>query len=544
MKIYSLKETGSLLAAALLAMARLSAGHSWPEEVRRIAPNGTLVGPVGYSRALGNGDNQYQLIHKLDSALLFIPEKAKLTEKSYSDARPMAKAAPGDWVAIQYNENGHVSLPESPKIDRISPVNRGTIYLYGTTNNNLDKVRFADVHLKWTADGTGGDKKGRLLATRHYDDGQCREPVASDTGDPGGIKAFRQANFPLSTRGDRLFCQSDIKLPDNLKIGDVYTVIWVWDWPQTWERGVAVSPYTFVEEGKKDPFVSTPEIYTGLVDFMIVDPCDENLGEVKGPGCKEGGKTDAQFVETDFLKAAIRAQMANLFMVKVPQKGKAAKAGVDYNEDDIPMAGLIGRKDRPNPIPQDIQSRNMARQKNMVVHVGSNAHDPPASQTASASTGGGSASAPSSTAPAPTTSSATQPGSPPAGGVFVPVMSSTAPAPAASSAPVSSASQASTSVPTSIPATVSQGSSVSAAPANTNNPSKGNGQNIVAEQTKYVWVTETTQMPVATIFVTATTTEIDTMTTTVAVPNTAYNQTGSAPKFRRGKGQWGFVNRN
>ncbi|KAK3354238.1 hypothetical protein B0H65DRAFT_418235 [Neurospora tetraspora] len=531
MKTYSLKDTGGLLVAALFAMVRLSAGHSWPEQVRRIAPNGTMVGPVGYSRAYQTGDNQYQLIHGLDSALLYMPERAVLTDQSYNVNYAMPKAAPGDWVAIQYNENGHVSLPESPQLNRVSPVNRGTIYLYGTTNNNLADVRFADVHLKWTADGTGGDKKGRLLATRHYDDGQCREPLNPATGDPAGIKAFRQANFKIpDIMGGRLMCQSDIKLPADLKIGQVYTIIWVWDWPQTRERGVAVSPYTFIEENK-DAIVSVPEIYTGVVDINIVDPCDESLGEVKGPGCKGGGKTDVQFVETDFSKAAIRAQMANLFMVKVPQKGKAAKAGVDYNEADIPMAGLIGRTDRPNPIPYDIQARNMARQKSLFVQVGGSVNAP----SASSHTGGGSVSASSSTA-----SSATQTGSPPAGGVFLSASSSTAPAPAASSAPVSSASQASNSAPTSIPATVSQESSVSA-PVSTNNPTEGNGQNPIAGNTKFVMVTQTITMPASTVYVTETT-QIAIMTATIY--ETAYNQTTSAPKFRRGKGQWGFVGRN
>ncbi|KAJ4413997.1 hypothetical protein N0V85_003342 [Neurospora sp. IMI 360204] len=536
MKTYSLKDTGGLLVATLFAMARLSAAHSWPEEIRRIAPNGTLVGPVGYSRA----NNQYQLIHGLDSALLYMPERAVLTDASYNQASPMPKAAPGDWVAIQYNENGHVSLPESPILNRVSPVNRGTIYLYGTTNNNLADVRFADVHLKWTADGTGGDKKGRLLATRHFDDGQCREPVADATGDPAGIKAFRQANFKIpDIMGGRLMCQSDIKLPDDLKIGQVYTIIWVWDWPQTRERGVAVSPYTFIEENK-DAIVSVPEIYTGVVDIKIVDPCDESLGEVKGPGCKGVGKTDVQFVETDFSKAAIRAQMANLFMVKVPQKGKAAKAGVDYNEADIPMAGLIGRTDRPNPIPYDIQARNMARQKSMAVAVGGNINAPSATQTASPHTGGGSVSASSSTAPASTASSATQTGSPPAGGVFLSASYSTAPAPAASSAPISSASQASNSAPTSIPVTVSQESSVSA-PVSTNSPTEGSGHNPVAGNTKFVMVTQTITMPASTVYVTETT---QTAIMTATIYETAYNQTTSAPKFRRGKGQWGFVGRN
>ncbi|KAK1781046.1 hypothetical protein QBC45DRAFT_322234 [Copromyces sp. CBS 386.78] len=512
MKTYSLKTTRGLLVAALFAMAQLSAGHSWPEQVMRIAPNGTLVGPVGASRGLLDGDNQYQLIHGLDSALLYMPARAVLTDKSYNEKYPMPKAAPGDWVAIQYQENGHVSLPESPQILRISPVNRGTIYLYGTTTNNLEDVRFADVHLKWTADGTGGDKKGRLLATRHYDDGQCREPVDPRTGDPAGTKAFRQANFKIPS-GDRLICQSDIKLPDDLPIGQVYTIIWVWDWPQTKERGVAVSPYTFAEQDK-DTIVGLPEIYTAVVDIKIVDPCDESLGAVKGPGCKGAGKTDVQFVETDFSKAAIRAQMANLFMVKVPEKGKAAKAGVDYNEADIPMAGLIGLKDLVIPIPDSIQGRNMARYKNL--DVGGNVDAPSATQPETSHTGRG---------------------LPAGGGIF---LTSTAPAPAASSASVSSASQASTSAPTSIPATASQVSSVSA-PDSTNKLTTGSGQNLVAGTTKILYVTQTISMPATTIYVTETTT---TVAATATIYETAYNQTTSAPKFRRGKGQWGFVGRS
>ncbi|EGZ77884.1 hypothetical protein NEUTE2DRAFT_147276 [Neurospora tetrasperma FGSC 2509] len=510
MKTFSLKDTRGLLVAALFAMAQLSAGHSWPEQVRRIAPNGTLVGPLGYSRAYKPGDNQYMLLSELDSALLYFPDRAVLTDQSYNVDYAMPTAAPGDWVAIQYNENGHVSLPESPGIERNSPVNRGTIYLYGTTNNDLADVRFADVHLKWTADGTGGDKKGRLLATRHFDDGQCREPVDKQSGDPAGIKAFRRANYKIPpTMGDRLMCQSDIKLPADLKIGQVYTIIWVWDWPQTYKRGVAVSPYTFIEE-YKDPIVSVPEIYTGVVDIKIVNPCDESLGEVKGPGCKRGGESDVQFVETDSSKSAIRSQMANLFMVKVPQKGKAAKAGVDYNEADIPMAGLIGVEVVPIPISNDIQARNMARQKSMAV--------------------GGNLNAP----------SATQSGSPLAGGVFLSASSSTAPTPSASSTPVSSASEASNSAPTSIPATVSHQSSVSA-PASTNIPTEKSGQIPVAGNTKFVKVTQTITIPASTVYVTETT---QTAIMTATIHETAYNQTTSVAKFRRGRGQWGFVSRN
>ncbi|CCC08504.1 hypothetical protein SMACR_05749 [Sordaria macrospora] len=544
MKTYSLKDTRGLLVAALFAVAQLSAGHSWPEETQRIAPNGTFVGSLGYPRKWIFDDknkdqrNEYQVNAQgiqVELAPIVKQEKLAFTPETYSPGfMPMLNAAPGDWVAIKYNENGHVSLPET-LTDKIKPINRGTIYLYGTNINDLTDVKFGDVHGKWTPDGTGGNKKGRLLATRHYDDGQCYEFYNDVTRDPEGIKGFRNTTFPVPAQGpsSKLMCQSDIKLPDDIPIGQVYTILWVWDWPLMKERGVAVAPPTF----PTDPSVSTVEIYTGIVDIKIVDHCDASLGEVKGPGCSKGGGKDLVQFEpnTNWTQVAIRKQMENLFMVKMPDSGKPMKDGVNYNSSDIPFFDLVGVQDVPFPLPKEWMIKALNRH-NEGGPAGATATAPSATQPASSHTGGGLVGASSSTAPAPT-SSATQTGGPPAGGGIF--LTSAAPAPA-TSAPALSASQASTSAPTSILATASQVFSVSA-PASINKPTGGSGQNLVAGNTKFVIVTQTISMPATTVYITETTT---TTAATATIYETAHNQTTSAPKFRRGKGQWGFVSRN
>jgi hypothetical protein len=84
----------------------------------------------------------------------------------------MLEAAPGDYIAIMHLENGHTTLPHNQPN---KPRNRGTIYFYGTTQPKEQEKLF-DVHLLWNKQGTGGDKRGKLLATRNYDDGQCYQP--------------------------------------------------------------------------------------------------------------------------------------------------------------------------------------------------------------------------------------------------------------------------------------------------------------------------------------------------------------------------------
>lgn len=354
--------------AALLPLLGTVVAHSWPHATTRLAPNGTMVGPSGVERNQKNkpkDQNSDWLLPPNDNRGNFIvpdhklvrPDQRALTPQSYSENHRMLPVAPGDFVAISYLENGHVTQGD---LQLIKPINRGTIYLYGTTENDLTNTNFVDVHLAWTADGTGGDGKGRLLASRHFDDGECYEAVP-DIGDKEGILTHRKNRHQANTGEvlELLACQSDLQIPFDAPIGSPYTVIWVWDWPTMSEAGVAVPPASFHANVSisGEPFVTKQEYYTGVVDFNVVDPCDASLGELKGPGCGvKGGqvKNVVKFVKQKLpSKAGIRAQMMKAFMVDFPQAGNNASfATADHA--DIPMAALIGVHPAP---PQPLEAK-------------------------------------------------------------------------------------------------------------------------------------------------------------------------------------------
>ena len=355
-----LDRTYGLVAVWLLAA--LSGGanaHSWPEQTIRLAPNGAMVGKPGTDRAhveAGTSDFLIPPNGRPGGAVILPDDKLvkesqrTLTASSYSDQFPMLSVAAGDMVAIKYRENGHVSRAD--KSNPLKPINRGTIYLYGTTENDLSNMNLMDVHLKWTSDGKGGDGKGKLLATRHYDDGQCHETLPSD-GDFEGIVGYRKQ---FVSKADSLLCQSAIKIPDDAPVGKVLTVIWVWDWPNMNVQGVAVPPATYDDTKSGETFITNFETYTGVVDFKIVDPCDASLGDLKGPSCASGAPPKAQF---DAAQAAttrgIATQMAEPFLVKIPQAGfSVPSATADPN--NIPFAVLIGKQMSQFPLPASILS--------------------------------------------------------------------------------------------------------------------------------------------------------------------------------------------
>jgi len=368
MKPYVRSASGLLAASLLPFFCGTAVGHSWPEQTFRLAPNGTMVGAPGFERShVVRGErpedsivwlippNGREKVIQPDDKIAR-PDQRALNEGSYSEKFPMLKVAAGDFVAIKYLENGHVSRPELSNPTK--PVNRGTVYLYGTTENDLSNYNMVDIHLKWTADGNGGDKKGRLLATRNYDDGQCHEAIPV-TGDPEGITTHRQAmigaNADEPVNGG-LSCQSDVQIPFDIPTGQVFTVIWVWDWPTMNVAGVPVPPASYdansPDSGK--PYVTVPELYTGVVDFQLVDPCDDVLGDVKGPSC--GAKNGQNKNVVKFAKqrrptvAGIRAQMLKPFLVDVPQAGAGATAAT-ANPTDIPVFGLIGVEAPQFPLP-------------------------------------------------------------------------------------------------------------------------------------------------------------------------------------------------
>ncbi|KAL6714003.1 hypothetical protein ACLMJK_008497 [Lecanora helva] len=223
--------------------------HSWIEQMMVISSNGQFTGNPGYARnntlRTAPGFSDPLMVHILPGAgqpsieqrdtqpspsdtqgVLPTDPMCKKTqqEQFQSNGSPRLKAAPGDMIALRYEENGHVTLPDNQKG---KPKNRGTVYIYGTTQPKQDE-KFLDIFGKWTADGSGGDKRGKLLATQDFDDGQCYQVNS------GQISTTRQKEFPHTANqlmGANLWCQNDIKLPTDAPNGKPYTIYWVWDWP-------------------------------------------------------------------------------------------------------------------------------------------------------------------------------------------------------------------------------------------------------------------------------------------------------------------------
>ncbi|KAJ4131082.1 hypothetical protein NW768_006623 [Fusarium equiseti] len=220
------------LALAGSTLISPASAHSWVEWASKLARNGTMIGKMGYPRGFVPRDSTNppfsdtipQNILPQAGQPAYSGEEILNKFKLEKDPQfPMLEAAAGDYIAIMHLENGHTTLPENQPN---KPKNRGTIYFYGTTQPKEEEKLF-DVHLRWNKEGTGGDKRGKLIATRNYDDGQCYQPNG------GQLSTGRSAEFKNqgAIHEKELACQSDLKLPTDLKAGDIYTIYWYWDWP-------------------------------------------------------------------------------------------------------------------------------------------------------------------------------------------------------------------------------------------------------------------------------------------------------------------------
>ena len=259
--------------SALVASIIISASaHSWIEEYQVIGPNGSYIGDRGFSRGYiartdPTFDGSFNSLWLLPPSDAVMPDGAVRLRINSSDTvcrpsqqtanytnseYPMLKAAPGDYVAMKYLENGHVTLPWTLPG---KPPQGGTVYVFGTTQPNPgDKL--ADV-MKWTTEGTGGNGRGRLLAQQNFDDGRCHQ--LNDCTN----SVERQGAYPNSTPGqagsvNELWCETDVKLPDDLKSG-TYTTYWVWQWP------TAPGKDCSLPTGKD-------EWYTTCADHQIIAP--------------------------------------------------------------------------------------------------------------------------------------------------------------------------------------------------------------------------------------------------------------------------------
>ena len=194
---------------AFVALVQFSAGHSWIEQMMTINGQGQFTGNPGYARnatartvpgfsdpimvhilpGQGQPAIEQRDIGAIDTTGVTPTDPiCKKTQQSQiqSSGLPRLSAAPGSMVALRYQENGHVTLPQNQPG---KPPNRGTVYIYGTTQPDPNE-KFLDVFNKWNADGTGGDKRGKLVATQAFDDGHCYQVNG------GNISEQRQKEFP------------------------------------------------------------------------------------------------------------------------------------------------------------------------------------------------------------------------------------------------------------------------------------------------------------------------------------------------------------
>ena len=261
--------------AALVLLVAPTTAHTWVEEMDVIDPKtGSFAGTPGYCRNNTKrtvpGFSDPLMVHILPAANQPAIEErdtipaldttgvtpqdpmckhSQQTQYQTGDS-PRLQAAPGDLVALRYQENGHVTLPQNQPG---KPANRGLVYIYGTTQPKSPEL-FLDVFGQWNADGTGGDRRGKLLETQPFDDGYCYQVNG------GNISTERQAQHPHTPNelmGANLWCQNNIALPTDAATGKPYTLYWVWDWPT--EAGVDPN----LPKGKA-------ELYTTCMDVDIV----------------------------------------------------------------------------------------------------------------------------------------------------------------------------------------------------------------------------------------------------------------------------------
>jgi hypothetical protein len=225
---------------AALAVAPVTLGHTWIEQMRNVNDKGEFVGEYGYPRGMVsktdpgfNGMSMNWEIPAYQGGGTFITEKTLLCHKDQRQAKqvndkyPRLQAVPGGFIAMRYMENGHITKPQNQKG---KPEKAGTVFVYGTTEPKEDE-KLANV-LHWTQDGKGGDARGVLLTMNDFDDGRCYEtnesPIHAERVKVTPNYAMGQAEKGAGTMP--LFCETHVQLPKTAAMGKPYTLYWVWQW--------------------------------------------------------------------------------------------------------------------------------------------------------------------------------------------------------------------------------------------------------------------------------------------------------------------------
>ncbi|KAF7938663.1 uncharacterized protein EAE98_001001 [Botrytis deweyae] len=266
-----MKSTISISIAALLLLFQLTAAHTWADELRVIARNGTFTTPKGYPRAYtprvgayNPDDNLWKLLNAVPDSTTICNPKQVPGAKPLDSSQQILSAAPGDFVAVRYQENGHVTEPtQADTPEQGKGFGSGIVYVYGTADSKATD-KFNAIHKVWNKDGTGGDKRGKLLATQYFDDMACflagntngnlfvDEPTNKVTIAMARAEAYK---FSQTTQmGPNLWCQTDFQIPVEAQANKDYSIYWVWDWPTM---------------DKKTGKTTVSEIYTSCADIAI-----------------------------------------------------------------------------------------------------------------------------------------------------------------------------------------------------------------------------------------------------------------------------------
>ncbi|PMD20843.1 hypothetical protein NA56DRAFT_158768 [Hyaloscypha hepaticicola] len=268
---FTISLPAALAAIWLLAFSTVNA-HTWVEKISRIASNGTFVNPAGYPRNFIPRSptlNQADVLNTINFAQGQDTPMCKGTKGVQPAGYPSLVAAPKDLVAMTYEENGHVT---KFTVQKGKPAGRGTVFVYGT-NQSLPTDTYFGIHRVWNTEGTGGDKRGKLIAVQPFDDGRCFQAQSPQSP----LNAQRQAaiNFPASTE---LPCQTDVTLPEDTGTSGTYSLYWVWEWPTLYSNGA----------------IQTNESYTSCIDITLtsepVAPAGNfNAAQVSGLGALSAG---------------------------------------------------------------------------------------------------------------------------------------------------------------------------------------------------------------------------------------------------------------
>lgn len=288
--------------------------HTWLEDIYLIGSDGSFVGDPGYPRGYypRNYTGSPLTVDQLNVNLLppnggpggnaILPTDLMCKDSQQIGGQqpnyPPISAAPSDHLALRHEENGHVT-----KVTGVKPSGNGTVFVYGTTQPaNTDT--YLGIHRVWNAAGTGGDKRGRLLATRPLDDGRCfqvnGQPISND----------RVAKYQW-VGGDDNICQTDVQIPADAPTSGTYTMYWVWEWP-------TLDPVT----GK----AIANESYTSCLDITMT--AKSTVGKV-------AFSTSQKMTGPNVGKIAIPEQLANQFLID-PSAQPALTAGPPFTMSSLP----------------------------------------------------------------------------------------------------------------------------------------------------------------------------------------------------------------